>query len=77
MKAIFMIEVDGKLVEKERREIRPTSVYYKAIHNPLEMRAFSNEKIPNIPTVRMERWICVAKPSTEKDPAFFLLDGIE
>jgi hypothetical protein len=77
MKAIFLTEMGGKLVEKERREIKPTPVYYRAIFDPLEVRVLANGEIPNMPTVKRERWICVAKPFTEKDPAFFLLDGIE
>jgi hypothetical protein len=77
MKAIFMIEQGGKLIEKERRDIRPSPVFYKAIYDPLEARVLANGEIPNMPTAKRERWICVAKPFTEKDPAFFLLDGIE
>lgn len=77
MKAIFMIEMNGKLIEKERRNIRPSPVYYKAIYDPVEVRVLANGEIPNMPTAKKERWICIAKPFSEKDPAFFLLNGIE
>jgi hypothetical protein len=77
MKAIFMKEIGGKLIEQERRDIRPTPVYYKAIYDPYAVRVLANGEIPNIPTAKRERWICVARPMNEKDPAFFVLEGIE
>lgn len=77
MKALFMIEMGGKLIEKERREISPSPVYYKAIYDPLEVRVLANGEIPNMLTGKKERWICIAKPFSQKDPAFFVLDGIE
>ena len=77
MKAIFMREVNGILIEKERRDIRPVPVYYTAIHDLLEVNVLANREVNDMSSVKRERWICVAKPFSEKDPAFFLLDGIE
>ena len=76
MKAIFMTEVGGKLLEIDRREIVPTPVYYCAVREPVQMRALS-EVTTQPPVMKRERWVAQSKPAHEKGFAVFLLDGIE
>lgn len=77
MKAIFMTQVGGKLLEIERRDIKETEVYYCAVREPVQMRAIADPEMTQPPVMKRERWLCHARPHTPNGFAVFLLDGIE
>ena len=65
-------------MELERREIKPTMVYYRSIIEPLRLDAASDGLTTvNTPTSKMEKWVCVSKPLDERSIALFLLEDIE
>lgn len=77
MKALFMTELGGRLMEVERREIEPRMDYYRAVREPVELRAIANPEITPALSQKREHWVCHAKPVTPNDFAVFLLRGIE
>jgi len=76
MKAIFMTEFGGKLMEVERREIPPSPDYYVAVRSPIQVRAFVGEEIPQALEAKREHWVCRSTPRTPDDFAVFLLKEI-
>lgn len=77
MKAIFMTEVGGRLMELERREIPPSPVYRRAVRAPIELQVIASDTTPQAPIAEQEVWVAVSKPVTEEGFAVFLLDRIE
>jgi len=77
MNAVFMTEVGGKLMEVERRVIRPTDVYYVAVRNPITVMAMGHCDYTQPHTVKKERWICKSRPVNDKDFAVFMFDRFE
>lgn len=64
-------------MEIERREIEPTMDYYTAVREPITaIRAVADIDITTVTTKR-EHWRCISRPVTDKDPAIFLLIGID
>lgn len=82
MKAIFMTELGGRLMEVERREIEPRMVYYKAVREPISLGVIASDVTTSL-TPKRERWVCVSRPignidsSKTNNFAVFLLDCIE
>lgn len=72
-----MTELGGKLIEVERRDIKPAPYYHRAVRDLVSLRAMTGEETVQSVTVKREIWVCVAKPMTDKDFAVFLLKGIE
>lgn len=64
-------------MEFDRREIKPTLVYYCAVREPMQLKAMTDIEYTQPPVAKKERWVCVSKPVGEKDFAVFLLEGIE
>lgn len=77
MKAIFMTEVGGRLMEVERREVLPRPDYYRAIREPIELRAIMNPDITPALAARREHWVAHSMPNHPQGFAVFLLQGIE
>lgn len=77
MKAIFMVEIGGRLMEVERADITPTPVFYRAVRDPIELRAIISADIPQAPIAKREAWVCQSMPITEPGGfAVYLLDSV-
>lgn len=77
MKAIFMSEIGGRLIEVDRREIEPTTDYYIAARKPIQVIMEKDVEKLQSPISEREHWIMVSKPLTHNDFAVFILRGIE
>lgn len=80
MKAIFMREFAGRLMEVERRDIEPRMDFYRAIIPPLEVQTVTDPNITQSAEPKKEHWVCHSRPvnfNDQKDFAVFLLKGIE
>jgi hypothetical protein len=77
MKAIFMTEIGGRLLEVERREVEPRPDYYRAIREPIELRAIKNPDIVPVHVARREHWVAHSMPNHPDGFAVFLLHSIE
>lgn len=77
MKAIFMTSLGGKLIEVSRRDIKPSPVYYCAVHEPVQAQVLYDAKIAQTITPKRERWVAQSMPITDAGFAVFLLEGIE
>ena len=72
-----MLEIEGRLVEMERREIEPTMVYYKPVWEPLGALASFTDVAMDTPQQKREVWLAKSCPVTKDDFAIFMLDRIE
>lgn len=78
MKAVFMTEVGGRLMEIERRDIPKMLVYYVPVMEPIQARVFAEREDMAQPiTPKREKWTARSKPVTDDDFAVFMLEGIE
>lgn len=77
MKAIFMTEIGGRLMEVERREVESRPDYYRAVREPIELRAISNPEITQVLTPKREHWVAHSMPNHPEGFAVFLLQDIE
>ena len=72
MQAIFMQEINGRLEEVERREIKPTTQYKKAILSPIS--ASKETRIDEVVHYETEIWVMVSSPLGDRGFAIFILD---
>ena len=77
MKAIFMTEVGGRLMEVERREIPPKLEYYRAVRTPIEVQAIIDPTTVQALVPKKEVWIAHSRPVEPNGFAVFLLDRID
>lgn len=78
MKAIFMTELGGKLVEIDRRDIKPSPIYYCAVREPIQYRAISEAEMTQTTlAIKREKWSAHSMPNHPDGFAVFLLDSIE
>lgn len=77
MKAIFMTEIGGRLIEIDRREVNPNPVYYCARHEPVQMRAITTDTVAETLAVKRERWLAHSMPNHPQGFAVFLFEGLE
>lgn len=77
MKSIFMTEIGGRLMEVERREVEPRPDFYRAVREPIELRAIADPDVTSNLIPKREHWVAHSMPSHPKGFAVFLLDGIE
>ncbi len=73
MKAIFMTEIGGRLMEVDRRDIPPSPIYRTARMSLNTMKAITDGEIPKMSDSELDTWVCVSKPMTEKDFAVFMI----
>ncbi len=71
MKAIFMTEIGGKLMEIERREIQETDRYYVAVMPPMSMQALSLDATGPI-DAKKQVWLAASMPYGQSGLAVFL-----
>lgn len=64
-------------MEIDRREIKPSPVYYCAVRESASYKALTGDEMSLQPTTKRERWVCHSMPVLETDFAVYLLDGIE
>lgn len=75
MKAVFMTQMGGRLLEIDRRDIEPVSVYYCAVREVTSVEGDRN--VPSSLEPKKEKWVAHSMPNSPEGFAVFLLDSLE
>lgn len=71
-----MIEFGGRLMEIDRRDISPTTIYYCAVREPMQAK-FLTKQYVDVSIAKREVWRCHSVPQGKDGFAVFVFDGIE
>lgn len=77
MRAVFMCEIGGRLIELERRDIPNCIRYTRVITKPLESKIIAEmSEIKSMVTAQKEVWYAASLPTSPRDFAVFLLEAV-